>query len=181
MNHLESIAAIIAVFGIVFTILENRICWLVNIVASILYFKVFLDSGLPGQMLLQVLYILVGVFGFYSWGKQENYKIKQLDNMATTALIFLAVISGYLAYLISDNLLWDDISLTIASIIATYLTTKKYIENWIFWIIINFSSIALFISKDLQLTAALYFAYATLGIVGLRQWSKQLSRTETAH
>lgn len=175
MNSLESIAAIVAIVGIVFTILENRICWVVNIVASVLYLKVFLDSELPGQMLLQVLYIVVGVFGFYSWGQQDNFRIKHFGSLPTVALILVSVILGYLVYSLSEKILWTDASLTIASVIATYLTAKKYLENWIFWVIINFFSVGLFIYQDLKLTAVLYFAYAILGFFGFRQWSKQLS------
>lgn len=176
MNYIEFIAALVAVVGIVFTILENRICWLMNILASAFYSKVFLDSQLPGQMLLQALYMIVGVFAFYSWGIPNNTKIKQLGTRPVLLLIILSISSGYLVYYLSDNLLWADTSLTIASFIATFLAAKKYIENWTLWAIINFASIGLFIYQNLKLTAALYLIYAILALVGLTQWSRQFNR-----
>jgi len=174
MNSLEIVAVITALIGIIYTILENRLCWLVNILASLLYFKVFYDSNLPGQMLLQLLYVLVGVYGYSYWGSKNRVKIKRLGKYQTLSLLLASLLSGYLIFRLSVGVLWADASITIASIIATYLTTRKYIENWTFWLIINLASIGLFIFQELKLTAALYLVYATLSIIGQNQWSKQL-------
>ena len=174
MNSLEIIAVVVAILGIIFTVLENRVCWLINILASLLYLKIFSDSELRGQMLLQIIYIVVGVFGYIYWGKDNQVAIQRIGSRVTFLLILLSVFTGYLAYALFNNLLWVDMSLTAGSIIATYLTAKKYLENWLLWFIINLASIWLFCFKDLNLTATLYLAYAVLSVIGYRQWRNSI-------
>ena len=174
MSWLEGVAVLVAILGIVYTILENRICWLINIIASLLYFKVFFGSDLPGQMLLQLFYVAVGFYGYIHWGKEDRIKIQTFGALPTLLLFIVSVVSGYVVHTVMPALLWADASLTIASIAATYLMSKKYLENWTLWIFINVFSIGLFIFRDLYLTSALYLAYAILAFIGYKQWSKRL-------
>jgi len=176
MTWLEIIALFVSVLGIVYTILEDRICWLINALASVLYLKVFYDSNLPGQLLLQILYIAVGVYGYLHWGKEDRIKLKRFGVWQTCVSIFASIGLGYIIYFLSADLLWADVSLTIGSFIATYLTAKKFLENWTLWIIINLVSVGLFLYRDLELTAVLYFAYMLLAVLGYWQWSKRLNR-----
>ena len=181
MDWLEVTAVVIAILGVLYTILENRICWLVNILASLLYLKIFNDSNLPGQALLQLLYVVVGVYGYIHWGADHGVKVKLLGNLLTCLFILASILSGYAIYYLFPGLLWADTALTVGSIVATYLTTKKYLENWTFWIVINLVSIGLFVFRDLKLTAALYLIYAVLSVFGLKQWSKQLVLLKEGH
>ncbi len=50
--------------------------------------------------------------------------------------------------------------------------TRRFVENWHYWIIVNIISIPLYIVKDLHLTAGLYGIFLVLAIAGLVEWRK---------
>ena len=61
---------------------------------------------------------------------------------------------------------------TIFSFIATYLATKKWIGNWIYWIIIDFISTWLYFSRGLEIYAVLMFIYSVIAVYGYMEWKK---------
>jgi len=65
---------------------------------------------------------------------------------------------------------------TFGAIITTYMVAKKIIENWIYWFVIDSISIYLFISRELYLTAILFFVYLIIIIFGYMSWKKKLEK-----
>ena len=55
------------------------------------------------------------------------------------------------------------------------MVTKKVLENWIYWIVIDIVSVYLYFSRDLQLTAGLFAAYTIVAVFGYLSWKKQLN------
>ncbi len=67
-----------------------------------------------------------------------------------------------------------DSSLLVWSLVAQWMTARKWIENWILWVLINTVSVPLYISRDLGYTAALYVGLWILAIFGYFQWRRTL-------
>jgi nicotinamide mononucleotide transporter len=74
---------------------------------------------------------------------------------------------------------WLDSALTCSSLIAQWMIAKKYIENWIVWIVADIIYIPLYCVKNLPLTAFLYFIFLLLAFNGYREWKKKLMFNET--
>jgi nicotinamide mononucleotide transporter len=55
------------------------------------------------------------------------------------------------------------------------MVTKKIIENWIYWFVIDLISIYLFVSRELYLTAILFFIYLIIIIFGYMSWKNKLA------
>jgi len=68
-----------------------------------------------------------------------------------------------------------DASLTAFSLVAQWWTTRKYLANWVLWILVDIIYTAIFAYKNLYLTAGLYFFFVFLAIAGLRSWRTQLA------
>ena len=79
-----------------------------------------------------------------------------------------------LKYFKGDQVIFDAI-LTACSISATYMMTKKWIENWLCWVLIDFAYIVLYGIKDLWLYAILYFVFTLMAAYGFYTWKKQKS------
>ena len=67
-----------------------------------------------------------------------------------------------------------DSSLFVWSLVAQWMTARKWIENWLLWIVINTISVPLYVIRGLGPTAALYVALWILAVLGYRQWRKTL-------
>ena len=48
----------------------------------------------------------------------------------------------------------------------------KFVETWPVWLIVNGVSVALYASKSLWLTAALYMIFGALAVAGWRRWAR---------
>jgi nicotinamide mononucleotide transporter PnuC len=67
-----------------------------------------------------------------------------------------------------------DSSLFVWSLVAQWMTARKWIENWVLWVVINTISVPLYVVRGLLPTALLYVGLWILAILGYRQWRKTL-------
>jgi nicotinamide mononucleotide transporter len=75
-----------------------------------------------------------------------------------------------------DPLPYPDAATTVLSIVAQFLLTRKHVETWPVWIFgVNVPYVAMYLSKDLALTAALQFVYIALSIAGWAAWRRSMS------
>jgi nicotinamide mononucleotide transporter len=52
------------------------------------------------------------------------------------------------------------------------MVAKKVLENWIYWFVIDLISVFLFASRELYLTAFLFFSYLFIIVIGYRSWNR---------
>ena len=85
---------------------------------------------------------------------------------------------GVFAHLYSTQALpYLDAFITAFSIIATWMTAKKVIQNWIFWVVIDALAIYLYASRSFYLISGLYGLYTILSISGYFQWKKKIEKS----
>jgi nicotinamide riboside kinase len=90
--------------------------------------------------------------------------------LAATALLATA-----LGRLTDAALPLTDAGTTSFSLVAQLLLTRKWIENWLLWIVVDAVYVVMYVSQALHLTAALYVAFLVLAVLGWRSWSKDLA------
>jgi nicotinamide mononucleotide transporter len=163
---------------------ENIWNWPIGIANSIFFAALFWQSRLFADMGLQLVYIVLGFFGWYWWmfGSKEKTELRVSRTPRATAamlaLLGIALTIGMTWYLrsVSDAAPFLDALTTVMSLVAQYLLTKKYIENWYVWLSADAIYIFLYASKDLYLTAVLYGVFFGMCIAGLRSWHISLRR-----
>jgi nicotinamide mononucleotide transporter len=67
-----------------------------------------------------------------------------------------------------------DSSLTVGSLLAQWMMTRKYVENWAIWVALDVAYVIVFLNRDLKLTAFLYVVYGILAWRGLVEWRRSL-------
>jgi nicotinamide mononucleotide transporter len=180
----ESVATEIvgAVAGLVCVWLVARASiwnWSVSIVNTVLYFVVFLRARLYADALLQVVFTLLGVYGWWSWrfgGAQgAELPIRRATRThvgagAATALAGTAVSALLLARATDSPVpIWDS-SVLVLSLVATWAQARKLVESWWVWIAVDVISVPLYVARELYPTAVLYTLFLILCVVGLRHW-----------
>jgi nicotinamide mononucleotide transporter len=55
------------------------------------------------------------------------------------------------------------------------MMTKKWIENWALWVLIDLAYVILYLKKDMPLFAVLYFVFSGMAAYGLYSWRIQRS------
>ena len=139
-------------------------------------------------MVLHIIYIILNAYGWWTWHKGKkgipDLKISKLSKKQLQITLITIVIGtslwGYLFIQYTNaQLVYFDAFTTVGSLVAQYLLVKKYIENWIIWIIVDIVAVNVYIYKGLYPTAFLFGVYILLCIYGLYQWRKKTTQDDT--
>lgn len=167
---------------------QYKSMWVVGFLTSLVYVFVFFSSKLYADMGLQIYYVLISIYGFVRWSFLTNDK--QSDHQASTityhtlslplfGMIILSVVflSGLLFIILSkftdSPIPLGDAVTTAVGIVATWMVAQKIIENWIFWIAVNFLSVYIYYKRGLYPTMFLYLCYAILAYIGFITWKNR--------
>ncbi|QIO05244.1 nicotinamide riboside transporter PnuC [Acinetobacter shaoyimingii] len=180
MSKLEISAFILNVLGVWLTSKQYRICWLINIVAVLLYAIIFYEVNLYADASLQVVFVLMQLYGWYSWSKKANQTQAVVDPSyipqkvliysIVTGVVFGLILGSGFATWTQAELPWLDSMLASFSLVASYWAAKKYIETWSLWCVVDTLYVGMFIHKSLYVTALLYFIFIVLALNGWRMW-----------
>ena len=154
----------------------------VGIANSAFFLVLFLSARLFADSGLQVLYIVLGVVGWWQWlhGGQERSRLAVARSgwpLLACCVVFAALATWGLTVLLGAAHdiapFWDALT-TAVSLAAQFLLNFKRIENWAFWIAADLVYIPLYVVKRLDLTAVVYVLFLALCMAGVRSWRRVL-------
>ena len=161
---------------------QNIWNWPVGVANNAFYVVVFGAAGLYGDAGLQLVYIALGIYGWWTWAHPADRAELSVTRTPRSAWIWLtpATIAAAFALALflrrfTDSTVpgWDGFT-TALSLAAIFGQTKKYLESWWIWIVADLIYMPLYIYKHLWLTSGLYFVFFVLCVMGLREWSKAI-------
>lgn len=174
-----------AVTGIAYVILEirrNILLWPLGIITSAVYILIFGRNGFYANMGLQGYYLVISIYGWYRWNRlnesqpaADNSDVKRISAVtAVWCVLTAATLWGLLWFLLdratdSPVPVWDGLIASL-SVVATWMLTRKYIEQWYVWIVANAIAVAVYLASGLYPTAILFFVYFVMAIIGLIKW-----------
>ena len=98
---------------------------------------------------------------------------------AIALIIVIGLINGAILERMSDAAFpYIDSLTTWFAIWATFLVAQKVLENWWYWLVIDLVSMAIYWSRDLQLTSVLFGIYVIMIPFGLWQWTRSMREQE---
>ncbi|MCE6983890.1 nicotinamide riboside transporter PnuC, partial [Pseudomonas frederiksbergensis] len=72
MSGLELFAAVLGVIAVWLTAKQNPWCWPIGLVMVLLYTWVFYDVKLYSDMLLQLVYAVLQLYGWWQWTRPDS-------------------------------------------------------------------------------------------------------------
>ncbi len=184
VHYIEIIATLAGFLYIFYTIRENTLLWLFGNISSALFAWVFFQSHIYAYAALYVYYVIIGFYGWIHWVKhnQADSDTLQIRRASTPVLLacigisLLVAVPVFIAlqYFRESEFAWLDALLTGSGMVATWMLTQKYIEQWLFWIVIDTLSLALVAYKGLYPSYLLFAAYTLLAVKGYFEWKKKL-------
>ncbi|UNE62164.1 nicotinamide riboside transporter PnuC [Xanthomonas oryzae] len=191
MSLLESIAVVINLLGVWLTARRIRWCWPVGIVAVALYAWLFYQWKLYSDMLLQGVYVLTQLYGWWQWRQSSGVQARirpvpmpQRELWLWLCLcigaVFATALGAYMHHRTDAALPWLDAALASFSLVASVWAARKRIANWVLWIVLDCIYVGVFVSKGLYPTALLYAGFVALAVYGWRSWKSQQNRNLSA-
>lgn len=180
---LDWIILVTALVYIALAARENAWCWVWGIISCSLWaYADFARYNLWVDGILQIFYVGMGVWGLYSWkfGTQGEQKvpISTLPARGHAGIfvvgLILTLVLGYVFDKYTPTALpYPDSFVTAFSILATLLTVRKVLENWLYWIFFDAIAVFLFLARDAMLVAVVMGIYTVISIFGYIRWRNQ--------
>jgi nicotinamide mononucleotide transporter len=154
--------------------------WWTTIVGCVLFAYVFFGAKLYADVTLQAFFILASLVGWWRWlrgsqGAELPIRHSTPSLIAGSGVAALVVSAGYgwLLYRFTDAYapFLDSIILAF-SVVGQLLLIGRRVETWWCWVIVNTIAVPLYASRELYLTAVLYFAFWVNAIVALVRWRR---------
>ncbi len=192
MNWLDILGTIIGLIYIYQEYKASIWLWVTGIVMPITYMFVYLEAGLYADFGMQVYYALAAIYGLLVWkfGKKRGQQTETMPITHVKKSLLLPSLQLFLTawggiYLVLTNLTNSTVPVldsfgNALSIIGLWWLARKYIEQWLVWIVVDTELAALYIYKDIPFTAGLYFLYVLIAIAGYLKWKKMMQQEQGA-
>ena len=178
---LELVSFVLAVITVALNIRQVHWAWLFAILSSATYGVVFYGARLYGDMGLQLVFVVVSVWGWYQWlhgGEGDRalpvttLGVRGWVRSLLAWAIGFALLATFLAQFTNSDVPHIDGFLTAGSLVGQVLLSRKKVENWHVWIAVDVLYVGLYMFKGLQLTAILYALFCVMAVVGLLSWRR---------
>jgi len=184
MSGLELFAAALGVVAVWLTVKQNPWGWPVGLVMVLLYSWIFFEVKLYSDMLLQVIYAALQLYGWWQWTRggdtRQGRPVSQLPMGSMLRGLSIGALGSLLlgaamAHWTDAAQPWLDAALTAFSLVAQLWMAQKRVQCWPLWIAVDVIFVGLFLYKALYLTAALYGLFTLLAVQGWREWRTGLA------
>lgn len=173
VSYLEFVASIASFIGVGLGITGKRITWPWWGLSSALYLVLFLQWDLLASALLQIVFIIAAVIGWFGWepsgAKPGPFKNKY--RIATVAAILVATL--LLAPVLKDigaAAALPDSLLLFGSLAAQLLMVYEKYDSWPLWLVVDAGYVALYASQGLLFTTILYIVFTIMAGLGWSSW-----------
>jgi len=180
------------VLGLLYLWLEykaNIWLWVVGLIMPIVHGTLYFRSGLYADFSMQLYYIAAGVYGLIVWrrGAKKTENKSELKIGSTPLAVWVAIAGMYtllhvaiylfLVYFTDSTVpFWDSLT-TALCIVAYWMLSRKYVEQWLVWLAVDVVTVGLYIYKDIPLTAGLYALYSAMAVAGYLRWRRMMQES----
>ena len=183
-SYIELIAVFFGLICVWYMKKESVLAFPTGIVNVLIYVYIFFDASLYANAAINGFFFLTSVYGWYNWTrKNSNAETIRITKSSKLELLlsFLAVILFFIIirivlgkYTTSTIPTWDAAT-TAVYIVASWLLSRKKIENWLLWIAADAVMIGLCSWQGLYFTAFQYLVFTIIAIMGYREWKTKLA------
>ena len=178
------------VLGLIYIWLEYRAhvaLWVIGIIMPALDIILYWQHGLYGDAGMACYYTLAALYGLYVWKFRKSKNLKQelpISHMPRRqylpAMVGFFVAWGVVYYIL---ITWTNSTVPVLdsftnalSFVGLWALARKYLEQWLFWIVVDVVCCVLYIQKGIPFKAGLYGLYVLIAIAGYYKWKKMMSK-----
>lgn len=198
---LEVSATFFGLLSVFFSTRRHILVYPTGIISTSLYVYILFEFGLLGDMLINIYYSVMSIYGWILWNDNAENQIitPQKTNakewlLSSGLFIFSSILVSVVYYFkpYIDNqfmmegvvlgfehldwVQWLDILTTSIFLVGMWLMARQKIENWLFWIVGDVISMPMMIYKGLGITALQYLIFTILAIKGYWEWRKIIEK-----
>ena len=173
------------ILGLIYIWLEYRAhiaLWVIGIVMPALDVVLYWQHGLYGDAGMACYYTLAAVYGLMVWKfkktrtKKEPLPIIHMPvRQYLPVTVFFFVAWGVIYYIL---IRWTNSTVPVLdsftnalSFVGLWALARKYVEQWLFWMVVDVVCTILYIQKGIPFKAGLYGLYVIIAFAGYLKWN----------
>ncbi|WP_152426430.1 nicotinamide riboside transporter PnuC [Cesiribacter andamanensis] len=190
LSFLELMGTLTGLAAVYYAVRAHIITWPIGILNQLFFFLLFYQVQLYSDMLLQLVFFGVSVWGWRNWrrGQQQGVPVGVLP--AASRWLFAGVLvlgTGGLGAVMGRIHLWlpqlfalpaafpwADAFTSTASVLAITLQARKKLESWWLWVALDVVAIGIYWARDIRFIAAQYVVFLLLSLWGWWQWRREI-------
>ena len=172
------------ILGLIYIWLEYRAhiaLWVIGVIMPALDIVLYWQHGLYGDAGMACYYTFAALYGFYVWKFVKTRKKKEplpiifmprRQYLPTIVFFFVAWAAVYYVLIT-----WTDSTVPLLdsftnalSFVGLWALARKYVEQWVLWMVVDGVCTFLYIKKGIPFKAMLYGLYVVIAIAGYLKW-----------
>jgi nicotinamide mononucleotide transporter len=149
MSLIEIFGLISGILAVWLLINQNIWTWPIGIAYIVVSLYIFYTARLYADLALHIFYLIMSFYGWYYWLKGGN-----------RAESTLAVSRE------------NNQTLLILLVLAMWLQSRKKLESWVLWLIIDILAAGIYFYKEIYFYSLLYIIYIGMAFMGYQAWHK---------
>lgn len=183
---LEVIAVFFGLLSVWFSKQNNIWVYPTGMISTSIFVYLLFKWGLIGDMLINIYYFLMSVYGWYVWTRkvdEDNVtpitRVTQKEHKISAIIFFATIVFVFVVYQVFDK--WNswtayvDTVTTAVFFVGMWLMAKRKVENWVYWIIGDIISVPLYFYKGFTFTSFQYLIFTILAVYGYNAWKKNIN------
>ena len=177
--------------GLAYILLEYKASiwlWAVGFAMQSLGIVLYYQKGLYADCGMEFYYLAMTVYGYFNWRRSPKASSSSGgSNAAIThfplrlALLWTAVTLAawlglylFLAHFTNSTVPVADAFTTALSFVGIWALARKYLEQWLIWIVVDVVTCCLYFYKDIPFKASLYALYVVIAVMGFFKWRRMM-------
>jgi nicotinamide mononucleotide transporter len=184
---LEAVAFFFGIASVWFAKKENILVYPIGLVATAITAWLFYAAGYLGDMLVNVYYTLLSLYGWYNWSRNKDEpkldisRTNRSEKLTGIAIFFVTIVVIFGVYKFTGHAIepdnWIDIFLSGLFFTAMWYMALKKIENWTLWIIGDLIAVPLYGYRGLGMLSLQYVFFTILAVQAYIAWRKTLNNS----
>ncbi|MBR6455712.1 MAG: nicotinamide mononucleotide transporter [Prevotella sp.] len=193
------------ILGLAYIILEYRASvwlWAVGFAMQSLGIVLYYQKGLYADCGMEFYYLAMTVYGWWNWARrghrgarseergvrseergtrrEELLKIRHFPLRLALlwgifTLVAWAALYLFLVTFTDSRVPVADSFTTALSFVGIWALARKYLEQWLIWIVVDVVTCGLYFYKEIPFKASLYGLYVVIAIAGYRKWKRMMA------
>lgn len=182
----EIVAVVFGFLSVWYSKQNNILVFPTGMISTIIFVYLLLKWELLGDMMINVYYFIMSVYGWYIWTRKVDathvtpISTMTLKEKKISIVIFMATLFFvFLVYKTFDKwtswMAYVDSLTTAIFFVGMWLMARRKVENWLFWIIGDVISVPLYFYKGLTFSSFQYLGFTFIAIFGYLAWKKNIN------
>ena len=170
VTYLELSAFFVAIIAVWLASVGTRWAWPFYFVSAVLYAWLFIEFDLLASALLQIIFMVAAVWGWFDWGRSGVSEAKTLSGRWRLSIVVVSIVAWLALTPVLNSIgaaaTLLDAFVLVGSVAAQVLMVRGYVEAWAAWVVVNVVGTYHYAQQQLYFTGLLYFVLLLLAVWG---------------